>query len=152
MAVKKYSINAPEHIIAAFDARGEDRSNAIWTNLARYLAILNRTKLDLAKRFNEKECGLILDACNGVAFMEPVSIQLLPENVVDAIEIDQIDRKWEVDSTELVTKLKALSFAERMVVVDSIQLWWNRVGNGEQPGYGELFVIPQHDKKTDMVL
>lgn len=153
----KTSITMPEHILAAMDGRshrgaGEDRSSIIWRSLARYLAIISRAKLDMAKRFDRQECALILDACNGTAFMDTISIQLLPAGVEDAIEMDGLDKKWQVDGAELMRKLNSLSYAERMALVDAISLWWDRVSNAEQPDYAELLTIPPFDKDTSLVL
>lgn len=152
----KTSINMPDHLIAAMDGRksfgGDDRSTVIWRSLARYLALINRSKADMHKRFDRQECGLILDACNDVAFIDTVSIQLLPESVEDAIEMDQLDQKWGVSGAGIMGKLKALTYTERMAMVDSIQLWWDRVGSGEQPDYDQLLIIPAHDRKTDLVV
>lgn len=150
MAVAKYSISMPEHILAAIDMRAEGgeggRSAAIWRNLSRYIDLLNRTKQDLGKRFSREECGLILDSCNGTAFFDPVSVQLLPHGVSDSIEMDGLDTKWAVDGAGLMERLHATSYAERSAIVDGIQLWWNRVAQGEQPDYAELFSVPDVDR------
>lgn len=103
-------------------------------------------------RFSRGECALILESCNGVAFIDTISIQLLPENIVDAIDIDKLDKKWQVDGNALVEKMRKLSYGDKMAVVDAISLWWDKVSRGEQPDYGNLFVIPDHDKSTTMVI
>lgn len=156
MPVKKYSISMPEHIVGAMDARandtGDGRSTIIWRSLARYLAILNRAKAEMREKFSREECALILDSCNGVAFIDTISIQLLPENIVDAIAIDKLDKKWQVDGKALIEKMRTLSYGDKMAVVDAISLWWDKVSRGEQPEYDNLFVIPDHDKSTTMVI
>lgn len=157
MAIKKYSISMPEHITAAMDARsaegGDGRSTVIWRSLARYLAILNRAKTELRGQFSREECGLILDACNGVAFMDTISIQLLPENIVDAIDMDGLDKKWGVEGSSLVQKMRTMTYADKVAAVDAISVWWDRVSKkGEQPDYGELFLVPDFDRSTSMAI
>lgn len=146
----------PDNLLSAMDGRsdhhGEDRSAVIFRSLERYLSIVNRSKVEMSKQFTDKECGLILDACNGIAFYDTVNIQLMPASVDDAIEMDGLDQKWGVDGKGLMHKLNALGYAERVAMVDAIQLWWNRVSAGEQPQWGDLLKVAAFDKGTGIIL
>lgn len=156
MAMKKYSFDAPEHIMDAIDYRGtvdgSGRASTIWRVMARYLEIINRSKLALAEQFTDAECGLILDACNGVMLSDTMSVQLLPYGVADAIGLDGIDKKWGVDGQVLMDKLNGTSYADRMAIADSIQIWWYRQGHGDAPAYGDLFKRAEVDEDTSLVI
>jgi len=112
--------------------------------IGRYSYILYAHRAELHSKFSDNELSLILDSCNGVAFMEIVSMRLLWANIADGIDIDQLDDKWEVDGAALVDKLRSLSLMENIAMVDAIKCWWNRVGNGEQPEYAEMLDVPEH--------
>lgn len=118
--------------------RRHNVSGGVQAIIARYLTIVHHTRAELRQQFSDNELGLILDACNGIAFMDRVSVSLLPAGIEDAIQLDWLDRKWKVDGAALLEKLNTTTFAERMVLVDAIQVWWNRVASGEQPEHGEM--------------
>lgn len=150
MSFKRITISVPDYIDSAMSTRGDSgdgKSSAVVRTVDRYLAILNRAKIDLAKRFDRQECALILDSCNGVAFFDTVSIQLLPENIVDGIGIDGLDKKWSVDGETLIAKLRTLTYPEKVAMVDAITIWWNRVGNGESPDFDEMLIVPATDRR-----
>lgn len=150
MSFKRITISVPDYIDSAMSTRGDSgdgKSSAVVRTVDRYLAILNRAKVELSKQFDRQECALILDSCNGVAFFDTVSIQLLPENIVDSIGMDGLDKKWGVDGEALITKLRALTYPEKTAMVDAITVWWNRVSNGEKPGYEELLIVPSTDRR-----
>lgn len=154
--MKKYSFDAPEHVIAAIDYRGEadgtNRASAIWRTLARYLELVNRSKAELAKQFSDTECALIIDATNGTMLNDTMSIQLLPYGVADAIEIDGLDSKWNVDGQALMEKLNATSYADRMAIADAIIIWWHRHKENENPKAVELFQKIAIDEDTTMII
>lgn len=155
MPFKRITISVPEYIDTSMESRGgsgDGKSGAVVRTIDRYMAIINRSKIEMGKNFSSQECGLILDSCNGTAWADTVSIQLLPENIVDGIEMDRLDQKWSVDGDALVRKMRGLTYAEKMAMVDAIQYWWDRVGNGEQPEYAELLTIPETDRRGGLVV
>ncbi len=118
----------------------------------RYIALLAEARRDLRPQLSAQECGLILDACNGVAFLDAFSVRLLPEGVRDAVEMDGLDRKWQVDGPALLAKLQATTFTQRMALVDAIGRWWNRTTEGgDPPQYGDLLVDPEPDREIGQV-
>ena len=118
----------------------------------RYLAVLAYERRELRPKFSPAECGLILDACNGVAFFDSFSVRLFPEGVRDAIEMEELDAKWQVDGPALLAKLDATTFSQRMAFVDAVQRWWNRTTEpGEPPQYGELLADPTPDREIGQI-
>jgi hypothetical protein len=138
MPHNKFNISMPEEITNEIASRGDNRSEAIARSLDRYFAILETSRRALAEKFDKRECGLILDALNGCAFVDTISLQLVYANIEDSLS-DGLDKKWKVGGKELVKKLRALTYAENAALVDAAERWWNRVGNGERPDYDELF-------------
>lgn len=105
--------------------------------------------------FSRAEKALILDALNGIIFDEATQDlnlvdvftgrQIQPglggqiaHEVLGAIEGDGLDKKWSVDGAALVAKLEALDKAEALALARAVRAWWDRVGGGEQPDFGEL--------------
>ena len=138
MPYEKFNISMPEEISTKIASRGDNRSGVITLSLERYFAILETSRRALAEKFDKQECALILDALNGIMFADTISLQLVYANIEDSLA-DGLDKKWKVDSKELVKKLRALTYAENVTLVDAAERWWSRVENGEQPGYDELF-------------
>ena len=153
MPASKQSVSLPAPVLAALKLRDENNlSGAISRAVMRYLSIMAYERRELRPQFNAQECGLILDACNGVAFFDSFSVRLFPDGVRDAIEMDELDKKWKVDGSALLAKLDAITFSQRMTLVDAVQRWWNRTTEpGEQPQYGDLLVDPEPDRQIGQV-
>lgn len=140
MPVQKLSIsfmdNTMQEINKRYHTDGE-RSMVINRSLERYFDLLARTRRELRQLFSDKEMDLILDALNGTAFFDTFGIYLVQHEIADAISMDGLDRKWEVDGKAMLDKMNALTDAQKLALVDAVQCWWDRVVSGEQPEYGE---------------
>jgi hypothetical protein len=134
----KFNISMPQGITNEIANRGENRSQTITRSLERYFAILESSRRALAEKFNKRECGLILDAMNGIIHADTISISLVYAEIEDSLG-DGLDKKWGVDGKALVKKLRALNYTENATLVDAVERWWNRVGSGEQPDHDDLF-------------
>ncbi len=137
MPVDKRSVSLPPVYVQAIERRDSQFSTALTKSLGRYLYALADARRRLAEMFDAQECGLILDACNGTLFY-PFSVNLIGATVQDAISMDRLDQKWEVNGVSLIAKLNELDYLERLAVVDAVEVWWNRT-HGEQPEFDELF-------------
>jgi len=140
MPVQKFSVSLMENTMKEIEKRYHmegERSTVINRSLDRYFDLLARTRRELRKLLDDKEMGLILDALNGTAFFDTFGIYLVQHEIADAISMDGLDKKWEVDGKALVEKMNAMNDAQRLALVDAVQCWWDRVANGEQPEYGE---------------
>lgn len=140
MPVSKWTISFLPEVAEQIDKRADttgERSMRVSRMLDRYFAVLQRCRQDLRKLLSDNEIALILDSLNGVAHYDTYSIQLTWAGVSDSIEMDELDRKWEIDGPALVAKLKVLDYAHTVALVDACEMWWNRVARGEQPEYGE---------------
>ncbi len=145
MKAQRFSITMPpstlEHVAARQanpqDEQSADRSSVIAKSLNRYFYALDSARRALRQRLSEGEQGLILDALNGTLFSEPFSVGIIEHEIADAIA-DGYAEKWQVDGPALVEKLTALSYCEKLAIVDAAERWWNRVARGEQPAVGEM--------------
>jgi hypothetical protein len=145
----KQTVSLPDAVAASLKLRDEQLSTAIGRCIMRYIALLAEARRDLRQQFDGQECALIIDACNGVAFFDAFSVRLLPEGVRDAIEMDGLDRKWEVDGPALLAKLDVTTFAQRMALVDAIGRWWNLPADARR--YGDLLADPEPDRQVGQV-
>ena len=103
-------------------ARGDDteKHGIARRDLERYYKVLEQSLKQL--EFTVAELRLMADVANGTLF-EPHTVSLLWANVADSAE-EGYGQKWGVDIEVLVSKLRALSFAQTMALVDALERWW----------------------------
>lgn len=139
MPVEKLSVSIAPDITGQINARAEGNvSGAINKSLMRYFALLQRSLAELRSQLSDQECALILDATNGSAFVDTITLNMLWADIEDACNLDGLDRKWSVDGPALVAKIKNAGMTGQTALIDASERWWNRVSAGENPGYGEL--------------
>lgn len=138
----KLSITLSPDAITGIDARldreGGNRSGVISRDLNRYYETLRRARAVLRGTFPQPEINLIADSLNGTMNAEASLLYMTWAGVQDSIEMDGLDKKWEVNGAALINRLKNLTFAENAALVDAVERWWNRVGRGENPGFEEI--------------
>lgn len=134
MPVDKFMISMLPEIAEEIDRRnaGENRSGTISRMLSRYLYVMADARRRLREQFSEGEISLILDALNGTGFHDEHAPIFIDAEISDAISLDKLDTKWSVDGPTLVKKLSALSYADKLAIVDASERWWTRVAKGEQ--------------------
>lgn len=145
MQVQRLSITMPAHTLEQVKARqarpGEDqsvdRSSVIAKSLDRYFYAIAAARRGLRSRFSKSELGLILDVANGTLFASPCAIGFIEHEVAAAL-VDGGAEKWQVDGPALHKKLAALTYCEKLALVDAVERWLNRAARGEQPALEEL--------------
>jgi hypothetical protein len=145
MKTQRLSITMPSHTLAQVEARqarpGEerstDRSAVIAKSLDRYFYALSAARRGLRERFSAGEQGLLIDVLNGTLFASPCAIGFLEHEVAAGI-VDGLAERWHVDGAALMKKLKALSYVEKLALIDAAERWLHRAGRGEQPHAGEM--------------
>jgi hypothetical protein len=140
MPVKKLSVSLQPAIMAEVSKRVEydNVSGALNRSLDRYFALLARSLAEWRSQLSDAECALILDATNGTMFADTISLGMLWAEIADAISLDGLDAKWQVDGQALVAKLQGSGMIGQAALVDASERWWRRVANGEQPPFGDL--------------
>jgi hypothetical protein len=115
------SIYLRPELEAEIKARGSNRNHIIHRDLERlytlYRLALREMKLTLP------ECWFIADMLNG-SLMDANTAGLIWAEAEDAIALDGLDKKWQVDGKALVKKLKALSHVQALALVDAAERFW----------------------------
>ena len=76
-------------------------------------------------RFKTEEAALIVDALNGIARGEGIGyVNHLYHNVMDSVAIDELDKKWGVDRSDLRMRLAVLSDADAKDVLERVYSFW----------------------------
>lgn len=100
--------------------RGQETYGSVaQRDLERYYHLLRQS----LPAFSEAEASLLVDACNGW-LIEPHTARLLWAEVADAISLDGLDRKWDVDGPALVARLRNLTPSEALAACDAIERFW----------------------------
>lgn len=101
---------------------GDVTSKRVAVVVDRYREILRRERID--QEFSEVEWNLLRDIGNGTVF-EPA--QLIAGSLAQMAEDSRPDgvfEKWDVAPGELITKLRCLTYAQEVAVVEAIEAWW----------------------------
>jgi hypothetical protein len=122
--VAPVSIRPGEDLATALAARGGTPGLAAKRALERYVQVLadELARLD----FSFAEAALVCDALNGT-YLDEHSYRYLWAEVADAISLQGLDRKWEVENGDaLVARLRDLSPGAKMARLDAVERFWQR--------------------------
>lgn len=75
-------------------------------------------------RFSYNEAMLIVDALNGYLFQSEIP-DAVSINILDAMEMDHLHEKWNVDRDAFTKRLRQLSSFEQLAIGDAIEQIWN---------------------------
>ncbi len=106
--------------------------------LERYFYLLGERRRRLKDNFTQGEMSLLVDACNGIVWWDAHCIKLLPREIEDAIMLNKLDEKWEVDGPALVARLKELDLVALCALMDSVERFWSGPYLKEQPDYSKI--------------
>lgn len=101
--------------------QGRPASLVAQRDLERYYETLRRSMPSLTVG----EASLLADVCNGT-YWEPHTVTLLWANVADALD-DPVAEKWGMSDAyaqDFVQRLRRLSYAECMALVDALERFW----------------------------
>lgn len=120
MATKTVSINFQPEIMDALAERGQ-RAPTVNRDLGRLYTLYDRAlrRLDLTV----DEACLIVDALNGTIHDVRSGVRFWID-VQDAIELEGLAEKWNVDGKALIEKLTALDELSCMAIVDAAERFW----------------------------
>lgn len=119
--------------------RGENRSHIINRDLERLYTLYKRTLRETPLALSE--ACLIVDALNG-SLMDANAAPMLWVSVEDAIKLDGLAAKWEVDGPTLVEKLRGLTAFQCMALVDASERFWSISDRELEAGVRKCFNIP----------
>jgi hypothetical protein len=110
---------------AALFERGEDAIAVELRDLKRYYALLNYHLLELS--LSASEVHLICEALKDYRVEDDSEqARVIWKQVAAAMQRDQLDQKWNVDSSAFIHKLQTLNHLQFMALVDAVERYWIR--------------------------
>ena len=152
--MRSITIKVDDALLPALEERtgddwGEGLPSVVKSAAERYLQVCRYDLPELAPR----EWRLVMDALNGTIMdwfgssFGSSGRTLAAIQVEDAIRLNGLDRKWDVDGTALVTKLRSLTYGQALALSDFVERWWKRASSkNELPIPGEEKQTPTHKK------
>lgn len=102
--------------------RGDNPSMVGLRDLRRYYSLLNHHLLEL--NLATDEANLICEALKDYRLEEdPERGRLIWKQIDNAIEQEQLNRKWQVNSA-FIGKLKAMTHLQSCALVDAVERYW----------------------------
>lgn len=127
---EKISITIDAALLSELDARGDERSGVICTDLSRYYRLLAEARKRLREILTPAELSAVIDVQNGHWYAEALHADEISANVEDGCR-DGLDQKWSIDGPALVEKLKRLQLLEVHALADATVRFWRAVGQGK---------------------
>lgn len=109
-----------ESALSARQSGGESPGMTACRDLDRYYTLLARALGMVSLAPNEALA--ICDALNG-SRMDATSAAFLWAEIADALP-DGLAAKWDIDGPALVARLRALTPAQSLAIVDAVERWW----------------------------
>lgn len=106
--------------------------------LERYFHILGERRRRLKDSLTQAELSLLVDACNGIVWWDAECIKLLPREIEDAIMLNKLDEKWDVDEQALLARLKELDLLALCALMDWVERFWSGPYLKEKPDYSQI--------------
>lgn len=88
-----------------------------------------------------EERALIRDALNGILLLNTSGLWTVTENVIEAMRLDGLAQKWEVDEDSMRQRLHAMGAGERAALAESVSRWWDKVAEGDERDAREPFAL-----------
>lgn len=118
--------------VLAARAGNWDPEWALRRDMARYYALIARGRAEARAAVSREEIRAIADVLNGILH-EPWSMPLLPHEIEEALQHENLAARHGVDGNTLVEKLTHLSAGATWALIDACERFWNQVGDGNQP-------------------
>lgn len=104
-------------------AGGESLSGSINRIADRYYEIIRRSRIDLS----DAELAAVCDALNGWLAEPAATISGGPALEVEDALADGLAERHGIDGRALLAKLRRLTFAQEVALVDSVEQFWRAV-------------------------
>lgn len=111
-------------------------SSTVTRDLERLYTLYEMTLPTIDLSMNE--AMLIADALNGVILDINLMPGVLYMEITDAVKIDNLDKKWGVNTDALIEKIKGYSLLQVLTVVDAVERFWNAVVSGANKNAEEI--------------
>lgn len=105
---------------------GDDQiSAALERGAARYLTVIAHSLPDLSVA----EWCMVFDSLMGTWVSDEMSVTVLGETILEGMDMDELDQKWDVDGGRMRKVLTALTYAERQAVAEMVELFRQGIGS-----------------------
>lgn len=84
-------------------------------------ALYRRTLADLKGKFTHDELMLVIDVFNSTALTGALAGQQLDIQVEDGLDLDGLDKKWNISKSGMIDKIKTLTLFE----IACLEIWAN---------------------------
>ena len=98
-------------------------------------ALYKRTLHGLKGKFDREELMLLIDVMNGTILTPAIAGGHIGANTTDGIDLDGLDKKWDVGGAILKAKIEQLSAFERACLEWWIQTFWIQEDHGNVEEY-----------------
>ena len=131
--------------VQARTGEGHSKSETIRRDLRRYYELM-RAELKTIE-LTRNEAMAVMDACNGLWLedLPNLSYSLIWAEVEDAIRLDGLDKKWEIDGPALVEKLRSLTRTQTAALADAITRFWANTGRDADEVLREIGLVNGED-------
>jgi hypothetical protein len=123
-----FTLRLPEALSRDLERRASylgGNAGVVRTDLGRYRTLVRgaQTRLAIEGVFTTDEGAAIIDALNGTLLVDRP--EALTASVEDAMRLDGLAEKWEVDAAALTEKLRGLTALELHAVADAVERFWS---------------------------
>jgi hypothetical protein len=67
------------------------------------------------------------------------TIQHLSHGIEDAVALDGLAAHWDIDGNDFVQRLKAMTYGQKVAIVEIVDRWWGEYGGRSGGGTAEAF-------------
>ena len=112
--------NADSALHRLLSMHGDDEISATLEHAAgRYLTTIGQSLPD----FSVAEWCMVFDSLMGAWVSDEASVVVLGETILEGMDVDELDQKWNVDGGRMREVLTSLSYAEQQAVAEMVEVF-----------------------------
>lgn len=134
MTTKNATIRLPEDIAEWLTENGKSINQAIIDSCQTLKRIRTVSTGEIRGIFTSAEWGFLVDSLNGTMITDTFrcNVQALVAHCEDSAKYEYLDKKWEVDMTKFLEKIKALHGANIDAIYARVEDFWENERNLEE--------------------
>lgn len=134
MTTKNATIRLPEEIAEWLTENGKSINQAIIESCQALRRIRTVSTGEIRGVFTSAEWGFLADSFNGTMITDTFrcNVQALIAHCEDSAKYEYLDKKWEVDMTKFLDKIKSLRGANIDAIYARIEDFWENERNLEE--------------------
>nr|DAI31036.1 MAG TPA: Putative antitoxin [Caudoviricetes sp.] len=126
MAIKNATIRLPEELIEWLTSDGKSINQAVIECAQNLRRVRMVSAGELRGVFTPEEWKFLADSLNGTSVSESFrcNVSALVAHVEDAAQLEDLDRKWQVDVEAFTQKIKTLHGANVEALYSRVEEYW----------------------------